>query len=478
MKKPAFKISILILPIWLFHSCVTPPYLQKKENRQTPPRYVQANNTDTANSAALSWKEFFSDTTLVRLIDIALKNNQELNILQQEIHIAQNNIRFRKAQYLPFIHLMAGAGLEKPGRYTFNGAVEENISITDEKKFPEPLPDFLFGANFSWEIDIWKKLRNSKKSAVMKYLASVEGKNYATTRLVAEIAALYYELLSLDNQLQITENYISITQNALEIVKQEKTFARATELAVKRFEAEVFKNQSRVYYLKQQIAEVELRLNFLLGRFPQPIVRNAQSFLQTPVMNVRQGIPSQLLRNRPDIRQTEKKLLAAVYEVKSARAEFYPSLRLDGTVGYQAFQTSYLFRSPESLLAAVVGELIGPLVNRNALKASYFSAIAEQNKTAWEYEQKVLNAYTEVSTQLAALHNYDSAYVMKKQQVDKLTESVDISINLFKNARADYMEVLLTQRDALEAKFELIETKKQQMQASVNLYRALGGGWK
>ncbi len=478
MKNRFEQIIYLIITLWFIQGCVTPPYLQKKENRQTPSQYTYFNTADTTNSATISWKEFFSDTTLLHLIDIALKNNQELNIIQQEINIAQNSIRFRKAQYLPFIHLMTGAGLEKPARYTFNGAVEENIQITDEKKFPDPLPDFLLGVNFSWEADIWKKLRNSKKAAVMKYLASVEGKNYAVTHLVAEIAALYYELLSLDNQLEITENYISITQNALDIVRQEKTFARSTELAVKRFEAELFKNQSRVYYLKQQITETENKLNFMLGRFPQPIARHAQNFLQTPVINVKQGVPSQLLRNRPDIRQAERELLSAIYEVKSARAEFYPSLRIDGMAGYQAFQTSYLFRSPESLMAALIGEFITPLVNRNALKANYFSAIAEQNKSAWKYEQKVLNAYTEVSTQLAAWHNYDSAYTLKKLQVDKLAESVDISINLFKNARADYMEVLLTQRDALEAKFELIETKKQQFHATINLYRSLGGGWK
>lgn len=478
MKNLTLKISGIFLLLLIVHSCVTPPYLEKNPNRKTPEKYTHSLNTDTSNSAYLSWKDFFKDTALINLIDIALKNNQELHIIQQEINIAQNSVRFRKAQYLPFINLMTGAGLEKPARYTFNGAVEENIPIADDKKFPDPLPDFLLGAGFSWEVDIWKKLRNSKKAAVMKYLASIEGKNYAVTHLVSEIASLYYELLSLDNQLQITENYITLTQNALDIIKQEKTFARSTELAVKRFEAEVFKNQSKVYYLKQQIVETENKLNFLLGRYPQPIPRQSQTFLQTEILSVKQGIPSQLLRNRPDILQSEKEMMAAAYEVKSSKAEFYPSLRLDAVAGYQSFQTSYLFRSPESIIASLVGELISPLVNRNALKANYFSAIAEQNKAAWKYEQKVLNAYTEVSTQLAALHNYDSAFVLKKQQTDKLNESVDISVNLYKNARADYMEVLLTQRDALEARFELIETKKQQMHAAINLYRSLGGGWR
>jgi outer membrane protein TolC len=142
--------------------------------------------------------------------------------------------------------------------------------------------------------------------------------------------------------------------------------------------------------------------------------------------------------------------------MKSAKAEFYPSLKLDGTLRWQTFSGNYLFKTPESLLWAIVGEFITQLVNRNALKANYFSAIAEQNKTAYMYEQRVINAYSEVANQQSNIINLENAYNLKKQQVEALTQSVDISINLFKNARADYMEVLLTQRDALEAKYELI----------------------
>lgn len=474
--KNVFGIIILLN---ILHSCVIPPYTQKSENRKTPEVYILSkNNNDTTNSANISWKEFFKDTTLNNLISIALQNNQELNIFLQEINIAQNNVRFRKAQYLPYIGAILGSGLEKPAKYTFNGAVEEQLNITDDKKFPDPLPDILLGANISWEIDIWKKLRNSKKAAVYKYLSTIQGKNYLVTRLVTEVASLYYELLSLDNQLEITQNYIDILINALEIVKQEKVAARTTELAVKRFEAEVLKNQSKIYYIKQQIVETENKLNFLLGRFPQPIPRNPKIFPDMNLLQVQSGIPSQLLRNRPDIKEAELQLMATRLEIKSAKAEFYPSLKLDGVLGWQAFSGNYLFKTPESLLWAIVGEFITPLVNRNALKANYFSAIAEQNKTAYMYEQRVINAYSEVANQQANIINLENAYNLKKQQVEALTQSVDISINLFKNARADYMEVLLTQRDALEAKYELIETKKQQMQAAINLYRALGGGWK
>ncbi len=461
-----------------FQQCVVPPYVQRSENRKTPEQYANSTSNDTINSADIKWQEFFSDTTLIRLIEIALDNNQELNILTQEIRMAQNEVRFKKAQYLPFLGLMASASLDKPGRYTFNGAVEENVLLTEDKKFPDPFSNLLLGVNFSWEIDIWKKLRNSKKAAMYKYLATQEGRRFMQMRLVAEIAETYYELLALDNEMEITQNYIDILSNALEIVKQEKAAARTTELAVKRFEAEVLKNKSRIYYLRQQIVQKENQLNFLLGRLPQAILRNSKIFMDIVPKQVLNGIPSQLLRNRPDIRMAEMELMATRLEVKSTRAEFYPSLRLDGIGGWNAYNVSYLFQSPASIIWGIAGEIINPLINRNALKANYFSAIAQQNKVSYHFEQKVIRAYTEVSNQLANVQNLQSAFELKKQQVDALNQSIDISVNLFKNARADYMEVLLTQRDALEAKYEQVEIKFQQMQAMINLYRSLGGGWR
>ncbi|GIV28707.1 MAG: RND transporter [Bacteroidia bacterium] len=478
--KQANKLWMLIIVlIIVIQSCVVPPYTQKSENRYLPDKYLASNvSGDTLNSADIRWDKFFSDTTLVKLVEIALQNNQELNILTQEIRIAQNDVRFRKAQYLPFLGLMAGAALDKPGRYTFNGAVEENVLLTEDKKFPDPFSNLMLGVNFSWEIDIWKKLRNSKKAAMYKYLATREGRNFMQTRLVAEVAETYYELLALDNELEITQNYVDILNNAFEIVKQEKAAARTTELAVKRFEAEVLKNKSKIYYIRQQIVQKENQLNYLLGHFPQPIQRNSKLFMDIVPQQVLNGIPSQLLRNRPDIRMAEMELMATRMEVKSSRAEFYPSLRMDGIGGFNAYNAVYLFQSPASIIWGIAGELINPLINRNALKANYFSAIAQQNKAAYHFEQKVINAYTEVSNQIANVQNLQSAFELKKQQVDALNQSIDISVNLFKNARADYMEVLLTQRDALEAKYELVETKFQQMQAMINLYRALGGGWK
>lgn len=466
-------ISFLSL---MYTACIGPTTIPRAEHKTTPVSY--AVSQDTTNSGKIAWKEFFTDPYLTVLIDSALSNNQELNIMLQEISIAKNEVRARKGEYLPFIGLEAGAGVEKSGKYTPAGAVEENLEFEPGKKNPEPIPDYLLAANLSWEVDIWKKLRNAKKSAVMRYLATNEGKNFMVTQLIAEIANSYYELMALDNQLDILKRTIDIQQNALEIVKLQKQTAKVTELAVKRFEAEVLKNQSRQYFIAQEIIETENRINFLVGRFPQPVQRNSQTFNDLVPAMIQSGVPSQLLANRTDIRQAELELAASKLDVKSAKANFYPSLDINAAVGLQSFNPAKLVTVPESMFYTLGAGLMQPLVNRNAIKAFYYSANAKQLQAVYDYEQTILTAYIEVANQLSNIGNLGQSFNLQSQQVQALTQSTDISIQLFKSARADYMEVLLTQRDALESKFELIETKKQQMNAVVNMYQALGGGWK
>jgi len=431
------------------------------------------------NTAALAWKDYFKDQNLVELIDVALKNNQELNMTLQEIEIAKNDIRVRKGLLLPTAGIRAGAGIEKVGRYTSQGAGDASTEIKPGIETPDPLGDFTIAAYANWEVDIWKKLRNSKKAAVSRYLATVEGKNFVITNLIAEVADSYYELLALDSQLDIVKQTITLQSNALEIVKIQKQAARATELGVQKFQAEVLTSKSLEFGILQQIKEAENKINFLLGRYPQEIKRtNNNNFLSLLPAAVNSGIPSQLLANRPDVKQAELELVAAKLDVKVARAEFYPSLDISAAVGVQAFKPSYLFTFPESILYSLAGDLAAPLINRNAIKAEFSSANARQLQALYNYDKTILNAYLEVSNQLSKIENLQKGFDLKSQQVDALNKSIDVSNDLFKSARVDYFEVLMTQRDALESKLELIDTKKEQLNAAVHVYRDLGGGWK
>ncbi len=474
--KNIFKATVLCSCIG-YVGCKTPALVKAPDAKTAPATYA-TNSTDTTNSGMMEWKQFFADKNLVTLIDTALKNNQELAVTLQEIEIARNEIRMRKGAILPRVELGGGIGIEKVGRYTSQGAGDASTEIKPGTEVPDILPDYRIGAVANWEVDIWKKLRNSKKAAVTRYLSSIEGRNFVITNLIAEIANSYYELLALDNQLSIVKQTIRLQQNALEIVKVQKQAARATELGVKKFEAEVLGSQSLEFDIQQKINAKEYAINLLLGRYPQPIVRDTTGILNLVPTTVATGIPSQLLANRPDIKQAELDLAASKLDVAVAKAEFYPSFNISAGVGLQAFNPGYIYKLPESVLFSLVGDVAGPLINKNAIKAEYYSANARQIQAVYNYEKTILNAYIEVATELSNIKNRQSLYDLKSKQVGALVNSGDIANDLFKSARADYFEVLMTQRDALESKLELIETKLSQFNSVINVYRALGGGWK
>ena len=458
-------------------SCKAPAITTRTTTSNALPE-LYSNNKDTTNTSTIPWKNFFKDKNLINLIDVALANNQELQITLQEIEITKNDIRIKKGEILPKVGVRAGAGVEKVGRYTSQGAGDASTEITPGKEMPDPLMDYTLAAYANWEVDIWKKLRNSKKAAVSRYLSTIEGKNFVLTNLIAEVANSYYELLALDSQLNIVKQNIELQKNALEIVKIQKETARATELAVQKFQAEVLTSKSMEFEILQKIKETENRINFLLGRYPQEIIRDKNNFLNLQPSAIDSGIPSQLLANRPDIKQAELELAAAKLDVKIARAEFYPSLAISAGIGLQAFKTSYLLTFPESILYSLAGDIAAPLINRNAIKAEFNNANSRQIQAMYNYERTILNAYLEVSNQLSKINNLEKSYDLKWQQVNALNRSIDVSNDLFKSARVDYFEVLMTQRDALESKLELIETKKEQFNATVNVYKDLGGGWK
>ncbi|MBR9923128.1 MAG: TolC family protein [Bacteroidetes bacterium] len=477
MYSSIYKYLSLLVLMGVLGSCNTPKTVLKQAESSLPEGFTNQEMPDSISVAEMDWRAYFDDPVLVGLIDTALQNNQELNIVLQELIVSENEVLERSGEYLPFVDVGVGLGAEKPGRFTRDGAVEHNLEIEEGREFPEPLGDFQFGAVASWEVDIWRKLRNSKDAAQLRYLAANEGRNFLVSNLIAEIAHSYYELAALDNLLEIINSNAAIQAEALRKVKIQKENASANQLAVNRFEAQLLKTQNLQYDVRQQIVETENRINYLVGRYPSPIERNTAGFMSLNLDSLQVGIPARLLQNRPDIRQAEYQLQAANLDVKVARADFLPSLDISAGIGFQAFNPSFLL-NPESMLYNLVGDLAAPLINRKGIKAQYNMASAMQIQAVYQYEQTVLNAYTDVLNQLAKLDNYANSFATKQKEVDILNESVRIANSLFRYAKADYVEVLLTQEEALDAKMELVEIKLQQIGAKVEVYRALGGGWK
>ena len=461
--------SLLVLP-----ACGIPSLRKAEPGPLLPENYY--GKTSAENVSNVSIEEFFNDQTLVSLIDQALVGNQELKILAQDIQIASNEVLSRRGAYLPMLGLGGGIATDKPSLYTRAGAVDNQLFILPGQRIPSPLPDYLVATNLTWQVDIWRQLRNARDAAALRYLGTSEGRNYVVTRLVAEIAENYFNLMALDKRLENINRIIELQEQSLEFAKARKEFARETELAVQRFQAEVSKNMSEKLIVKQDIIQAENRINFLVGRYPAPIERMSSEFFDMNLHDLTVGVPSELLRNRPDIRQAERELEAAGLDIKVARARFYPALVLTGSVGYEAFNPRYLAITPEALVGNIVGELVAPLINKRAIQADYMSANSRQIQAVIEYQRVILNAFIEVINQITKEENYRKSIEIKKEQIKSLESSVESATKLFQNARVEYMDVLFAQRDLLDARRILIETKQEQLSATVYAYQALGGG--
>lgn len=427
------------------------------------------------NSSMIGIDEFFGDPVLTGLIDQGLSGNQELKILAEEIQIANNDVLRRSGAYLPFVWFGGRAGIEKPSIYTPAGAVDDQLTYPGGGNFPTPLPNFMVATNLSWQIDIWRQLRNARDAATLRFLASCDGRNYVVTKLVAEIAENYYGLIALDKRIENLDRTIALQEQSLEMSKALKVGARATELAVQRFQAEVRKNQSEKLIIRQEIIEVENRINYLSGRYPQAVSRS-EEFFNLNLHTLSLGVPSELLQNRPDVRKAERELEATGLDIAVARANFYPKLNITAGVGYEAFNARYLILTPESLIYNTAGDLMMPLINRRAIKADYMDANAKQLQACYDYQRTILEAFTEVINNVSKVQNYTQSIELKKQQLEALEKSVTAATDLFQNARVEYIDVLFAQRDLMDARMVIIDTKRQQLAAIVNTYQALGGG--
>jgi multidrug efflux system outer membrane protein len=449
----------------------------KKYNtpQQLPDSKRLKGSVSSDNSAAfISWRNFFSDPDLVSLIEKALANNQEFNIAIQDIEIASNEVKARQAAYLPKVGLGFRAGYIRPSAYTPEGVLRD---ITGETLHRSPDPIFNMGPSLSWELDIWKKLRNAKEAARLRMVARYEVRNFLISRLVTEIALNYYELMALDTSLKILDENISIQDAAFHKMQTLKRYAKANQLGVNRFEAQLYKTKSQRFETIQRIVEKENRLKFLTGIYDEaPIVRHSD-LMTMPVHELQTGVPAQLLENRTDIRQAEAAITAAKLDLKSVKAELYPTLSITAGSGYAGVDPELMFRG-KALFYNVFGDVMVPLINRKAIIARIQTADAFQTQAVLTYEQTLLHAYTDVLNQESNIKNMQQAFDAKKREVVLLEDAIVIANSLFKYAKATYIEVLLTQEEKLNAEKELVEVKLNLVGAKVNLYRALGGGWR
>ena len=476
MKRYLYSNLLILFLILFFSGCTGLKTDLAIPENEMPTSFKD--KTDTTNIADIQWRDYFVDPLLHTLIDTAIKNNIDLQMALQRIEIARSSVRAATGALMPTMDLGVGTAIRRFGRYTMDGAGNSTTDITPGQTVPTNLPDLFVGLQSSWEVDIWGKLQNQRSSAMAKFLGSIEGTSFVVSNLVADVAIYYNELRALDNELDIIRQTLHTQYESLEVIELQKETGRATELAVELFKAQVLNTSILEKEVLQQITITENHINFLLGRFPQPIERTKGEYFTDIPHEISSGVPSQLLANRPDVREAEFQIKASKFDLKVAKAAFFPTFNITASFGFQAFNPDFLFVAPASIAYTAVGTLVAPLINRNALQAQFHYAEAQQLNAMYNYQKTILNAYVEVANELSNIHNLRKINALKKQQNKVLRQSVETSHLLYRYGRASYLEVLIAQRNALQSNLELINFAKQLRIAVVKIYKALGGGWK
>lgn len=328
----------------------------------------------------------------------------------------------------------------------------------------------------SWEIDIFGGLLNAKRKAKAALEQSEAYRQAVQTQLIASIANSYYTLLMLDKQLAISEVTAENWRESVKTMREMKEAGMTNEAAVTQSEANYRSVEADIPDLKRQIREIENALSVVLGDNPQHIDRNKLENIPLPT-RFSSGVPLQLLSNRPDVKQAEMSLAMAYYGTNAARSAFYPGITINGIAGWTN-NVGESILNPGKFLLSAIGSLVQPLFNKGKNIANLKIAKAQQEEALLSFKQSLLNAGAEVSDALYMFQSAGEKGVQREIQVSSLEKSVDSTTELFLLGTSTYLEVLTAQQSLFSAQLLQVSDRFEQLQTVINLYHALGGGWK
>ena len=461
-----FSKGALVLMLALtLQSCFVAKDYTRPELEETEHLYRTDNlPQDSISLADVSWKDMFKDQYLAQYIEEGLQNNLDIRVAIQQIAIANAYMKQGKAGYLPTVSATAQmTRQELSGNSQFGS-------------FFSSLDQYELSGSLSWEADIWGKIRSNKRASEATYLQSVAAHKAVKTQLVSSIATTYYQLLALDAQLEVTEQTVAARDSSVITIKALKDAGQVNQVAVDQNIAQYNNAKALLVDIKASIFKTENALNFLLGRSFQPIQRGALEN-QNFDAEIKVGVPATLLSNRPDVIASEYGLINAFELTNVARSNFYPSLTLTANSGFQSLELDQLLNA-NSLFATVIGGLTQPIFNQRRIKTQHEVAKAQQEQALLAFKNTLLTAGNEVSN---ALYDYEAEtekFEYRQNEVEALRNAESNSEELLKNGYANYLDLLTARQSALSAELNLIDNKLQQMLSVINLYEALGGGWK
>ncbi|MDX6183775.1 TolC family protein [Flavobacterium sp. Fl-77] len=472
MKKYITKIVMVLILMITFISCKVSKDIETPKDA-FPENFRNAStSSDTTSIADLEWKNFFTEKDIIQLIDSAVARNNDLQIATKNIEIAQYRFTQSKWNNVPEVNLFVNATTSNPSDNSFTGL---NLNQALGQKH---IDDYSAGASLSWEADIWGKIRSQKQGAFATYLQSEEVKKALQTNIVANVSKGYYNLLMLDAQLDIAKKNVQLNDSTTTIIQLKYDAGQVTSLAIQQSQAQKLSSAQLIPLLEQNIAIQENALSVLTGSFPSSKERTTRLSVIEVKNNAAIGIPSSLVSRRPDVKSAELGLKVANSRVGITKANLYPTLKITAQGGVNSFETSTWFNIPASLFGTVAGGLTQPLLNSKKIRTEYNIAKAEREKAVFTFRQAVLVAVSEVSDALVKVEKLEKQESFLKERVTTLQQAIKNANLLFKNGMADYLEVLVAQTNLLQSELELANIKREQLATNIELYRALGGGWK
>jgi len=436
----------------------------------TPAAYRGTSTTDTSSIAAVPVKDFIAEPAIQKIIDTALARNYDLQLAVKNIEASELLFRQSKLGNLPALNLQVNASSSRPSDNSLNGLSTSQFLKTTH------IEDFNANLGLSWEADIWGKIRSQKQAALATYLQTAEVKKAVQTRLIANVAQGYYQLLMMDAQLAIARKNLALNDSTLTIIHMQFDAGQVTSLAIQQAEAQQLVAAQLIPLLEQNISIQENALRILTGNLPGPVERSSNLEKTNVPDHLTAGLPSSMVSRRPDVRSAELSLNIANARVGITKASLYPSLTISASAGLNSFKASNWFNIPASLFGVVGGGITQPVFQRKQLRTQYELAKIDREKVVIQFRQSVLNAVGEVSDELVKIEKLKSQYDISQKRVNTLQQAVKNANLLFKNGMATYLEVITAQSNSLQSELELAALKTARLSASVELYRSLGGG--
>lgn len=463
----------------LLTACSLPKNIEDQKAKTLPEQFDNQTKTKAGEYTPITLKTYFNDPELVALFDKIVQSNPDFRILQQRILIANSHLKRSKLALLPSLDLQASASGTRYGDYTMEGVgnFDTNLSPNieeDQKIRRDVTPHFWLGAQVSWEIDVWGRLRNKKKAAQQRYFATFEGMRLLQNQLFTDVADLYYQLIALDKKLQIYEQNYEVQQRAFDIISAQRVAGKATELAVQQFGAQSQNLLAEIEQLRLDEDALEKALLTLIGEYGGTIPRGT-GFMSNHLEILNQSIPvDSVIHNRPDVAESYYELLATNADAKSARAAFFPKLQIGGYGAMNSFSLSTFF-NPGSLAWQLLGGLTAPVFNQGQLRQDFYVSNRNQEIAFFTYQKNVTTAFNELSVLLNQVEKYQQILDIKQEEVAFLDRAVSVANDLYLTGYANYLEIINSQKTKLQAELDYVDYQLKNAKSLVLLYKALGG---